>query len=86
LEIKDVLMWLRTANKQDVSQVLEVARAQQELLSRIDFKIGDEVWFDAGKRGIVNGTITKTSTKLFKVLTPTGLQWSVAPNLLNKKS
>ena len=78
---EDVQTWiLNKASDEDLKLL-------QELLAmklRLQFQVGDSVWFDAGRRGVVHGKIVKMNAKSAKVETPTGLKWTVAPGLLQK--
>ena len=80
---EDVQTWvLNKASDEDLKLL-------QELLAmklRVQFRVGDPVWFDAGRRGTVYGTITKMNAKSVKVETSTGMKWTVSPQLLQRNT
>ncbi len=80
---EDVQTWIMTkADDADLKLLQEVIGMKL----RLQFKVGDAVWFDAKTRGIIRGTITKMNAKTAKVRTDTGVQWTVTPALLNRDS
>jgi hypothetical protein len=58
---------------------LQQARAHVAMLQ---FRIGDQVEFDADARGGVRGTLVRYNKKTVSVLTSDGHRWTVSPALL----
>ncbi len=78
---EDVQTWIMTkADDSDLKLIQEVI----SMKLRLQFRVGDRVWFDAKTRGIIHGTITKMNAKTAKVRTDVGVQWTVTPALLHK--
>lgn len=80
---EDVQTWIMTkADDGDLKLLQEVIGMKL----RLQFKVGDKVWFDAKTRGIIRGVITKMNAKSAKVRTDAGVQWTVSPGLLQKET
>ena len=78
---EDVQTWiLSKATDTDLTLLRDIISMKM----RIQFKVGDKVWFDAKTRGIVKGVISKMNGKSTKVRTDVGVQWTVSPKLLHK--
>lgn len=78
---EDVQTWiLSKATDTDLTLLRDIISMKM----RIQFKVGDKVWFDAKTRGIVKGVISKMNAKTAKVRTDLGVQWTVSPQLLQK--
>lgn len=78
---EDVQTWIMTkADDGDLKLLQQVI----DMKLRLQFKVGDKVWFDAKTRGIIQGTITKMNAKSAKVVTDGGVKWTVSPTLLQK--
>jgi hypothetical protein len=80
---------IRTADQETLSAIIKEIKARQRSMQQeiaTSFTIGDKVTFDARRRGIVEGLITKVNQKTVKVKQTNGLQttWSVSPSLLKK--
>ena len=79
----DVQNWiLNKASDGDLKLLQEIISMKM----RIQFRIGDTVSFDAKTRGIIHGTIIKMNGKSFKVKATSGMEWKVAPSLLQKST
>lgn len=80
---EDVQTWIMSkADDSDLKLLQEVIGMKL----RLQFKVGDKVWFDAKTRGIIRGVVTKMNAKSAKVRTDTGVMWTVSPTLLNKET
>jgi hypothetical protein len=78
---EDVQTWIMSkADDTDLKLLQDVI----SLKLRLQFRVGDKVWFDTKTRGIIHGVIVKMNAKSVKVQTDAGMQWTVGPNLLNK--
>jgi len=63
---------------------LQTIRDNENLQARVNFNVGDEVWFDTRKRGRIYGVITKINPKTIHV--DAGYcNWKVAPTLLRHR-
>ncbi len=60
---------------------LNQMRAHAEML---EFKIGDRVTFRPPGQGPLEGMLTRYNKKTVTVITDTGQQWNVSPNVLSK--
>lgn len=80
---EEVQTWIMTkADDADLKLLQEVIGMKL----RLQFKVGDKVWFDAKTRGIIRGVVTKMNAKSAKVRTDLGVMWTVSPTLLNKET
>ncbi len=59
------------------------AKYRADALAKTDFKIGDQVQFDAKTRGFQRGILIKKNAKTFQVLVGS-VKWKVSPSLLRK--
>ena len=80
------LKTIRNADKNTLDAIIaEVKNRQREMQREIGnaFNVGDKVWFDANRRGRIEGMISKINQKTIVVKTPT-VTWKVTPSLLKK--
>ncbi len=85
------LKTIRTADQETLNTIIAEIKARQRSMQKeiaTNFTIGDKVTFNAKRRGIVEGLITKVNQKTIKVKQTNGLHttWSVSPSLLKKVS
>lgn len=85
--LRDVLQFISTAPKQDLSRIRESLRDishREQMLARAEFRVGDRVQFK-GRYGITErGKVIKKNPKMIVVLTDGGVRWRVSPTLLSK--
>ena len=80
---EEVQTWIMSkADDSDLKLLQEIITMKL----RLEFRVGDKVWFDAKTRGIIRGTITKMNAKSAKVRTDIGVQWTVSPQFLHKET
>lgn len=80
---EDVQTWIMSkADDGDLKLLQQIINMKLQL----QFKVGDRVWFDGKTRGIIRGKITKMNAKSAKVVTDTGVMWTVSPTLLSKET
>jgi len=85
--LEEASKFILTASKDELAELTDALRRRNSALaieSSMSFVPGNEVWFDAKRRGIVHGTVLKVNLKTAKVKTMDGVIWSVATSLLNK--
>jgi hypothetical protein len=82
----DVQKWVLAADQADLNELVELVKLRRGRLvvqAGMSFSPGDKVYFDAGHRGLVYGTIIKMNAKSAKVRAEsTGMEWRVGPTLL----
>lgn len=86
--LQDVRSFIRSINADQLDELYQVMRARGQALdseAHFTFKVGDNVKFDAGRRGIVTGVISefKRNGKV-GVRTPYGTSWRVSGRLLRQ--
>ena len=84
--LQDVRSFIRTINADQLDELYQVMRARGQQLdgeAHFTFKMGDSVKFDAGRRGVISGTIVefKRNGKV-GVRTQYGQSWRVSGRLL----
>lgn len=80
------LKTIRNADRATLDAIIaEVKNRQRQMQQDIgsSFNVGDKVWFDAKRRGRVEGLIEKINQKTIVVKTPL-VTWKVSPSLLKK--
>ena len=82
MNMQDILHTIHSMDRSDTERVLEAARMRRDYLSRAATRVGTTVQFDAGKRGIIVGTVVKINPKRTKIKTNTGTVWTVPHSLL----
>ncbi len=85
--LEEVSKFILAASKDELEELSEVLRRRNSALaieSSMSFVPGNEVWFDAKRRGIIHGTIIKMNLKSAKVKAKDGMVWNVTPALLHK--
>lgn len=85
------LKTIRTADHETLNAIIAEIKARQRSMQQeiaVSFSVGEKVTFNAKRRGIVEGLITKINQKTVKVKQTNGLgtTWSVSPSLLKKVS
>lgn len=97
MTVSDVEQFLFTADATTlarVSEVITIRRGHLRDRLKVDFRIGDRVWFTGRKQGVwkgtIHGTISKKNPKKCKVTTkhPTtgrNVEWTVPYTMLNKE-
>jgi predicted DNA-binding ribbon-helix-helix protein len=80
------LKTIRNADDETLNAIIaEIKNRQRQMQQDIgsSFNVGDKVWFDANRRGRIEGMISKINQKTIVVKTPT-VTWKVTPSLLKK--
>ena len=77
-----------TLNEDDIRKVLDAVKVARDILSKrkmFEFGIGEEVYSDAGRRGVIHGKIEKINRSTICVrANASRMLWRVAPSLLKK--
>jgi hypothetical protein len=83
---EDVRNYIRSASSDDLETLFVSMRARftaLDMAAKEHFSIGDLVKFDSGRRGIIQGTITRFGRNgRVEVRPPHGPQWRVSGRLL----
>jgi hypothetical protein len=84
--LKDARDFIRNATSGELDTIVEMLKSRRNELNLDalhEFKVGDKVQFDSGRRGMVYGTIVERKGAKFVVKPSSGFQnWRVAPALL----
>jgi hypothetical protein len=67
-----------------IVQRLRIIRQMRAHVQMLDFTLGDRVWFQTDRQGIVEGTLVRYNKKSVTVLTDEGHRWNVSPGFLRK--
>jgi len=84
-EFKELALFISTASSDELNQLARLMKTRRGHLQEItatQFRVNDQVRFDAKSRGIITGRITKINKKTVKVMSQKGVLWSVSPSLL----
>lgn len=86
---REVAKAIRNATSAELTLIVNLIKERQKSLQReaaVVFAVNDKVRFDAGRRGIIEGLITKINTKTIQVKQIDGFHtiWKVSPSLLKK--
>ena len=73
----------------ELNEMIRLIKQRRTTLAQMatnTVEVGDSVTFDAGRRGIITGTVLKINTKTVQVKQTNGLgiTWKVSANLLKK--
>ena len=80
-----VQLFLRSASIEDIEEVTESLNARRTVLdgeAKYRFKVGDPVKFDAGRRGIIRGTIDSFQRGGKVKVNAVGGRWTVSGSVL----
>ncbi len=84
--LNDIRSFIRTADVDQVDELYDMLHGRCSVLdgeAAFKFRVGDNVKFDAGRRGIITGTITEFKRNgRVGVRTQYGTQWRVSGRLL----
>jgi len=80
---------IRNADRATLDAIIAEIKMRQRTIQQeiaVSYRIGDKVRFDANRRGMIEGLVTKVNQKTIKVKQTNGLgvTWSVSPSLLKK--
>ncbi len=79
---------LQLDTMEDVNEVYAALKTQTDRIQRatkLEFRSGDRVQFDAGKyKGTLTGTVVRRLQKNIRVKVDGAGEWTVAPSLLRK--
>lgn len=68
-----------------INKSVRMIRNESASRAIIQFKVGDSVWFDAGRRGKIVGTVRQVNRTTVGVIPTNGTRdWRVNANILNK--
>lgn len=86
---REVAKAIRNASSSELTAIINLVKERQKALERkaaVAFAVNDKVRFDAGRRGLIEGVITKINIKTIQVKQTNGLAitWKVSPSLLKK--
>ena len=87
MELSEVRDWIRTASRDDLNNVVDLVRLRRVQLSAevgMSFSLGEMVQFDTKNKGTIVGKFMGIKRKNATVITETGSQWAVSPELLSK--
>ena len=73
--------------REDLDAIYNAAKLASDSLASIagmSFKVGDDVYFDAKTRGVIQGEIVKINRKSIKISANNGSQWKVHPEFVRK--
>jgi len=62
--------------------IIQTAQDRRDNSIRGRLCVGQRVMFDAGRRGVIRGMVSKVNPKTVKVRTDEGMIWNVAHSLL----
>jgi hypothetical protein len=85
---EEIINYIETASLADVNNLRAFINLRIKALGLevgSSFKPGDAVYFDAKRKGIINGKFVKLKQKNAEILSDTGVRWTVAPQLLRAK-
>ena len=83
--VESIVSAIHSLDATDLKTVTEAVKLRREWLNRQRMRalvVGDRVRFDAGKRGIVRGVLTKVNRKTVGVRADSGMQWRVGVGLV----
>jgi hypothetical protein len=67
-----------------IVQRLRMIRQMQAHVQMLDFTIGERVWFQSERQGVVEGMLVRYNKKSVTVVTDDGFRWTVSPGFLRK--
>lgn len=83
-----ILNEVRHMNNEELNDLVEAIKMQRQFLARHKVRsliVGDRVRFNSGRRGVVEGKVTKVNTKNVKVQQDNSYTvWNVPANMLEK--
>lgn len=83
-----ILNEVRQMNNEELNDLVEAIKMQRQFLARSTVRsliVGDRVRFNSGRRGVVEGKVTKVNTKNVKVQQDNAYTvWNVPANMLEK--
>jgi transcription antitermination factor NusA-like protein len=74
---------LRALNRRIVER-LKYMDHVRNLMQVMDYRVGDEVTFNGSDGNEISGIVSKLNKKTVSVITKSGEQWNVSPQLLSK--
>lgn len=74
---------LHNLNKRIVER-LKYMNQVRRLMQMMEYQVGDEVTFYESNGNQISGIVSKLNKKTISVITKTGGQWNVSPQLLSK--
>ncbi len=84
----DVKLFIQTCSVEEISELYDSLKARRGILdnaAHFKFSPGDQIKFDAGRRGIIHGTIESFGRGgRVNVKSTNGMRWKVAGSLLVK--
>lgn len=87
-ELRNIVMGLSSDELGDLGLFMKERRNELNRGTIRELRIGDDVKFDAGNRGIIKGTVTKINKKTVMVLekknTGRTCEWRVTASILEK--
>ena len=88
MSYQDAITFIYSCNDTDqiraLNQALRTQMKQVTSIAKYQFKPGDVVSFDAGRRGKIQGIVVRHMTKNVRVKANNGMMWKVNPILLKK--
>lgn len=91
LKMSEVVLDIAQMNQAELQTVIKaINRRNRQLVAMAaaviadTLHVGDAVWFDAKKRGVIRGKVKKINTKTVKVTADNGVEWTVHATLVRK--
>jgi putative ribosome biogenesis GTPase RsgA len=87
--VEEIISAIHSLNMAQLREVTSAVGLRREWLTRQhmrSFVVGDRVRFDAGRRGVVSGVLTKVNRKTVSVHADSGMTWRVAVSLIERET